>query len=97
MLVKFEQKSVIQTTQKFELFEIKWLTIFNNALTLFWKTFLYLKQLFDAKLLIWNCQLSVAQKLIHWKVSEMTFFHNDETTAVNIDKVHIFQISHTPI
>ena len=30
----------------------KWLTIFDKALTPFWKTFLQRKQLFDAKLLI---------------------------------------------
>ena len=31
----------------------KWLTIFDTALATFRKTFLELKQLFDAKLLIW--------------------------------------------
>ena len=44
MLVKFEQN--------FELFDKKWLTIFDKVLMPFWKMFLWLKQLFDAKLLI---------------------------------------------
>ena len=38
-----------QTAQNFELFDKKWLTIFDEALTSFWQTFLKLKQLFDAK------------------------------------------------
>ena len=52
MLVDFEQNRMVQTTRNFELFDKKWLTIFDKALTPFWKTFLYLKQLFNAKLLI---------------------------------------------
>ena len=52
MLVKFEQNRVVRTIQNFELFVKKWLTIFDKGLTPFWKTFLWLKQLFDAKLLI---------------------------------------------
>ena len=52
MLVKFEQNRMVQTVQNFELFDKKWLTIFDKVLTPFWKTFLWLKQLFDAKLLI---------------------------------------------
>ena len=51
MLVKFEQNRMVQTIQNFELFDKKWLTIFDKVLTPFWKTFLWLKQLFDAKLL----------------------------------------------
>ena len=52
MLVKFEQNRIVRTIQDFELFDKKWFTIFDNVLTPFWKTFLWLKQLFDAKLLI---------------------------------------------
>ena len=50
MLVKFEQNRIVRTTQNFELFVKKWLTISDKVLTPLWKTFLYLKQLFDAKL-----------------------------------------------
>ena len=35
MLVKFEQNCMVQTIQKFELFDKKWLTIFDNVLTPF--------------------------------------------------------------
>ena len=55
MLVKFEQNLMVQTTRNFELFDKKiWVfkTIFDNALKPFWKTFLKLKQLINAKLLI---------------------------------------------
>ena len=48
MLVKFEQNCMVRTIQNFELFDKKWLTIFDKVLTPFWKTFLWLKQLFDA-------------------------------------------------
>ena len=43
----------------------KWLTIFDKVLTPCWKTFLWLKQLFDAKILIQNYHyhLSVFHKL----------------------------------
>ena len=51
MMVKFEQNRMIRTIQNFELFDKKWLTIFNNVSTPFWKTFPWLKQLFDANLL----------------------------------------------
>ena len=43
MLVKFEQNRMVQTTQNFELFDKKprfFKTIFDKALTPFWKTFL---------------------------------------------------------
>ena len=50
MLVEFEQNCLVQTIQNFELFDKKWLTIFDKVLTPFWKMFLWLKQLFDAKL-----------------------------------------------
>ena len=50
MLVKFEQNRMVRTMQNFELFDEKWLTIFDKVLTPFWKTVLWLKQLFDAKL-----------------------------------------------
>ena len=49
MLVKFEQNRMVQTIQNVELFDQKWLTIFDKVLTPFWKTFLWQKQLFDAK------------------------------------------------
>ena len=51
VLVKIEQNRMVRTIQIFELFDQKWLTIFYKVLTHFWKTFLWLKQLFDAKLL----------------------------------------------
>ena len=54
MLVEFEQNHLIWTIQNFELFDKKWLTIFDKVLTPFWKTFLWLKQLFDAKVLIYR-------------------------------------------
>ena len=43
MLVEFEQNRRVQTTQNFELFDKKrvfFKTIFDKALTPFWKTFL---------------------------------------------------------
>ena len=40
MLVKFEQNRMVRTIQNFELFDKKWLTIFDKVLTPFWKTFL---------------------------------------------------------
>ena len=52
MLVEFEQNRMVRTIQNFELFDKKWLTIFDQVLTQFWKTFLRRKQLFDAKPLI---------------------------------------------
>ena len=56
MLVIFKQNRMVQTAQDFELFDKKKTrflkTIFDKALTPFWKTFLQLKQLFNAKLLI---------------------------------------------
>ena len=40
MLVKFKQNRMVQTTQNYELFDKKWLTIiFDKALVPFWKTF----------------------------------------------------------
>ena len=48
MLAKFEQNPMVQTVQNFDLFDKKWLTIFDKGLTPFWRTFLRLKQLFDA-------------------------------------------------
>ena len=38
--------------QNFEIFDKRWLTIFDKVLSPFWKTFLCLKQWFDAKVLI---------------------------------------------
>ena len=55
MLVKFEQNRMVQTTRKFELFDQKKCflkTIFDKALAQLWKTFLYLKQLFNVNLSI---------------------------------------------
>ena len=40
MLVEFEQNRMVGTVQNFELFDKKWLTIFDKLLTPFWKTFL---------------------------------------------------------
>ena len=48
MLVKFEQNSMVRTLKNVELFDKEWLNIFDKVLTPFWKTFLWLKQLFDA-------------------------------------------------
>ena len=53
ILVEFEQNRMVWTLQNFEVFDKEWLTIFDKVLTSswpFWKTFLWLKQLFDAKL-----------------------------------------------
>ena len=64
MLVKFKQNRMVQTTRNFELLRQKtgfFKTIFDKALAPFWKTFLQLKQLFNAKLLIsrlLSCQCS---------------------------------------
>ena len=52
MLVKFEQNRMVRTMQNFEIFDKKWLTIFDKVLKPFWKTFLQLKQLLAAKELI---------------------------------------------
>ena len=53
MLVKFEQNRMVQTTQNFELLYKKpgFYNHFDKELTPFWKTFLLLKLLFNAKLL----------------------------------------------
>ena len=51
VLVKIEQNRMVRNIQIFKLFDKKWLTIFYKVLTPFWKTFLWLKQLFDAKLI----------------------------------------------
>ena len=40
-----------QTKENFELFDDKASSFFDKALPTFWKNFLQLKQLFDAKLL----------------------------------------------
>ena len=50
MLVIFEQNRMVRTRQNIELFDKKWLSIFDKVLTPFWKMFLWLKQLFDPKL-----------------------------------------------
>ena len=41
MLVNFEQNRMVRTIQNFELFDKKWLTVFDKVSTPFWKTFLY--------------------------------------------------------
>ena len=48
MLATFEQNRLVQTIIFFAFWQKKWLTIFDKVLTPFWKTFLWLKQLFDA-------------------------------------------------
>ena len=56
MLVEFEHNRLVQTKRNFELFDKKTgflKTIFDEALTPFWKTFPLLKQLFNAKLVSW--------------------------------------------
>ena len=40
MLVKFGQNRMVQTVQNFELFDKKWLTIFDKVWMPFWTTFL---------------------------------------------------------
>ena len=52
MLVRFEQNCMVQTIQNIELFDKKWLTNFDKVLMSFWKMCLWLKQFFDAKILI---------------------------------------------
>ena len=47
-------KNELQHAISFFLSKKKWLTVFDKALMLFWKTCLHLKQLFDARLLIWK-------------------------------------------
>ena len=48
MLVKFEQNRMVQTVQNFDIFDKKRLIILDKVLTLFWKTFLWFEQLYDA-------------------------------------------------
>ena len=50
MLVKFEQNRMVQIIQNFVLFDKKMVNKFDKVLTPFWKTFLFLKQLFDTKI-----------------------------------------------
>ena len=52
MLVTFEQIVESELYKMLSFFDKKCLTIFDKVLTSFWNTFLWLKQLFDAKLLI---------------------------------------------
>ena len=52
LVYKYLDHILVKFQQNFELFHKKWLTIFDKILAPFWKTFLWLKQLFDAKLLI---------------------------------------------
>ena len=46
MLVKFEHNRMVRTVQNFDLFDKKWLTIFDKVLTIFDKvlTIEYLKR-----------------------------------------------------
>ena len=69
MLVKFEQNRMVRTIQNLVLFDKnkKSLTIFDKVLTPFWKTFLWLKQLFDAKILI--------QRLLSFSVPKLRHSH----------------------
>ena len=61
MLVKFEQNRMIRTIENIELFDKKWLSIFDKVLTPFWKTFLWLKQLLDYKLLLYMFKTIIFQ------------------------------------
>ena len=61
-LVKFEQNRRVENTQNFELFGTKWLTIFEIVLKPFGKTFLWQKQLFDAKVSIERLSSFIVQK-----------------------------------
>ena len=40
ILVNFEQNRMVRPAQNFELFDQKWLNIFDKGLTSFWMTFL---------------------------------------------------------
>ena len=57
MLVILNKNRMVRTMQNLELFDQKCLNIFGNVLVPFEKAFLWLKQLFDAKLLkiIFQC------------------------------------------
>ena len=72
MLVQFEQNRVVQTTRNYELFDKKigfFKTIFDKALMPFWKIFLQLKQLFNAKLFISRLSsFSVPKITVVWHV-----------------------------
>ena len=71
MLVKFEQNRIVQITRNFEFFDNKtglFKTIFDQALAPIRKTFLQLKQLFNAKVLI--------SRLPSVSVSKMTLVRN---------------------
>ena len=54
---------MVQTMLNLELFDRKWLIIFDKMLKSFLEHALRLKQLFDAKLLFKECNLSVFQNL----------------------------------
>ena len=56
----------------------KWLTIFDKVLTPFFKTFLWLKQLFDAKIII---QCSKNETSSSWKI--ILFIHSWEGVGVD--------------
>ena len=64
MLVKFKQNRMVRTIQNFVLFDQKWLTIYVKVLTPFRKTFLWLKQLFDANILIPRLSSSSVLKIM---------------------------------
>ena len=67
LLVKLKQSGMVQTTRNFECFNKKigfFKTIFEKAMTPFWKTFLYLKQLFNPKIFIPSYHLSVFHRSI---------------------------------
>ena len=66
--VKFQQNRMVRTIQNFALFDKKWLIIFDKVLTPFWETFLWPKQLFDAKILI--------QRLSSFSVPKITAFRH---------------------
>ena len=73
MLVEFEQTRMVQTTRNFELFWPKkkktkqktgvFKTIFDKALTPFWKTILWLKNCLMLHYCFPDYHLSVFQKL----------------------------------
>ena len=68
-LAKFEHYRVIRTRWNFELFDKKASTIFDKASTPFWNMFMYLKQMFDAKVLIKRLpSFSVPKIILIWHV-----------------------------
>ena len=63
MLVKFEQNRMVRNIQNFELFDQKWLTIFEKELRHLRRRFCD-KQLFDVKVLVERLSSSIVLKIM---------------------------------